>query len=502
VKALFTTAVWGQDYVERFLNFSLRTQLTAGNLGQFDRNSLFLLITDTKSMEYFRSSPIFEKLADLVSVEFVDLEQFRDGLTNKYSILTACQNYALERSVEYDAIFFGYGDAIWADGSYQAAATRLEQGYDAVFLFGYPVLDNAFKAAINDQIRDAPLTAQICISPRQLSRLIYQNLHPMAHANVWGSKTTNHCPSYIVWDVQDQGLLLRAFHLHPVVLRVQKSSPFFFTPFKSTLDEEFVSRLNRINPRIYVCQNSDELVACSMADTIDSEDDLTARRPATVNELAIFAETYAGLVHRQHFNRSIRLIATDVVESEWKPAEAEANAVSSDVMQLLSTPDSVLALENPTAFSARLQRQLNHRHWHKNDLNDLEIGITRKFKGDFSRTTQHSSPSMASILVAESFSRSFQSMTNASRSPSIGFARRLQLKSMKGAVSFLHATKVTHMVRIYVLPSLPKTMRMRLYEHAYRLGVIGHLPQFAPPDHGGLLVKLIGWVKKMLGSRS
>lgn len=511
LKTLFTTAVWGADYVERFLKYSLRTQLSAGNLGHFDRNSLYLLITDAESIKYISSSPIFEKLASLVSTEFVDIERFRTGNLDKYSLLTVCQNYALERATDFNALFFGYGDALWADGSYRAAAQRLKSGFHAVFSFGYPVLDKPFKAAVQSRSRSdgAP---EVSIAPRDFAQLVYNHLHPMAHANRWDNRWMSHCPSYVVWDVPDQGLLLRAFHMHPVALQVQKEAPYFFAPFRSTLDEEFVARLNRTNPRIYVSPSSDEIGVCSLAEATDLTYRMNPIRPVNLNDLASFAEAHAGMVHRRLFSRSTRLVTADVDESKWQPVEAEAAMVDREVKEALSTPDSVLALENPTAFSARLRRQVTYEHWNEKDTVLLDFRRVNKANSRSTgapenaaplRMPHHSSPSVASILVAENFSRSFQSMSDASTSKSIGLTRRLQMKSVTGTINFLHATKVTRMVRIYVLPVLPEKMRMHIYERAYRLGAIGHpISKAIATDNGGPLVRLIRWFKRTLGLRS
>ena len=148
----------------------------------------------------------------------------------------------------------------------------------------------------------------------------------MADANRWDSEWMSQCPSYVTWDVPGQGLLLRAFHLHPVAFRVQKDSPDFFVPFYSTLDEEFVARFGRTNPRVYVCQSSDELGVCSLAENSDSDYRMVPPRPTNIGDLTVFAETYAGLLHRELFNQSIRLVIDNVVESRWEPSESEAAA--------------------------------------------------------------------------------------------------------------------------------------------------------------------------------
>ena len=117
LKALFSTAVWGEAYVDRFLAYSLPTQLGAGNIGAFDQQSEYLIITDAESVERFKASPVVQALSRLVRVEYAYLDEVLRGFAggDKYSKLAACQNFVLKRAADFQVLFFGYGDALWAD---------------------------------------------------------------------------------------------------------------------------------------------------------------------------------------------------------------------------------------------------------------------------------------------------------------------------------------------------------------------------------------------------
>lgn len=362
LKALFTTAVWGKAYIDRFLDYSLRTQLSEGNLGAFDHESLFLIVTDAADADYVTSSEAYRTLSRVVSTECVAREKIRGSRSgDKYARLTACQNYALWRSQDYDAIFFGYADALWADGSYRAAAQRLQSGYDAIFSFGYPVDAKPFVAA-TDSFQSAAPGEPVRIAPRTFAQRTYETLHAMAHSNKFSNTCIGHCPSYVMWDVSGQGILLKGFHYHPVALRVRRDVPRFFAPFRSTLDEEFVARLYRTYPRLYVSESSDEMGVCSLAEESSETFLRHPPQPVSTGALAEFAEAYAGLLHRELFAHTTRLVLADVDEERWRPAEEEAAKVARDVERRLMIPDCILALEAPAAYVARWQRQANFGH--------------------------------------------------------------------------------------------------------------------------------------------
>ena len=220
LKALLTTAVWGKDYIDRFLNYSLRTQLSPGNLGALSPDSLYLIITDTADIDYMTSSGAYRTLSTIMNTECLGREEIHKGLSgDKYAKLTACQNHVLWRSGEFDAIFFGYGDALWADGTYLAAARRLQEGNDAIFGFGYPVAAERF-VSMSRLFENGSQAQPISIQPRTFSQHVYAHLHAMAHANNWNNDHMGPCSSYLMWDVPDEGLLLHSFHLHPIAVRV------------------------------------------------------------------------------------------------------------------------------------------------------------------------------------------------------------------------------------------------------------------------------------------
>lgn len=434
LRALFTTAVWGADYVDRFLNYSLRTQLSAGNLGAFDTNSVFLLMTDMPSFRRITASPIYGALTDLVRVEHVDIQNIRVTSKDKYSLLTACQNYVLSQAVDFDALFFGYGDALWAEGSYAAAARRLAEGYDVVFSFGYPVLDKPFKSVVAAVASDGDMQA-VTISPRTFARHVYRKLHPMAQANRWSNQWMSHCPSYVTWDVPGQGLLVRAFHLHPVAVRVHKESKDFFRPFYTTLDEGFVEGLFRSHPRVYVCTSSDEFGVCSLAAPTNLAYTMEPRRCVNVYDLAKFAEGYAGLLHRELFNRSIRLLIDDPDEDLWRASEIEAAKIAAAVGDLVSIPDSVLALEYPAAFRARVHRRIRYQR-----PPDAKVFIGR-------RGGSYALARMARALVGST----------------------LRLRFLVRTVRVLRSIGVIHAAKIVILPLLPKMLLWRLRYVVYSL---------------------------------
>lgn len=169
-----------------------------------------------------------------------------------------------------------------------------------------------------------------------------------------------------MWDLPELGMLTRAFHLHLVGIRIYKGASELFKPFRTTLDEEFVARLIRTHKNFYVISNSNELAVCGLSPVDETAYVMNPRRRPNIDDVSIYAEAYAGVAHRELFTQSIKLVVSDTNEGAWLKAEAEAETLAAKVLQRLSVPDSVLALEHPLAYSARLQRQITYSHWGEN----------------------------------------------------------------------------------------------------------------------------------------
>jgi hypothetical protein len=273
----------------------------------------------------------------------------------------------------------------------------------------------------------------VAIAPRTFAQHVYEHLHPMARANNWQADPMSRCPSYVMWDIPGQGMLLRSFHLHPVAVRVRHDVPSFFSPFQSTLDEEFVARLYRSYPRAYVCTDSDELGVCSLAEVTGESYACRVRRPRSAGVLAEFAEAHAGLMHRELFSHSIRLVTNAVCEENWQAAETEASSIQADVERRLATPDCVLALEVPAAYSARMRRQAMFGH-----MSPDSVPVRREMNA-----LDHLGAAVRHVPR------------------NIGYA----------AVTGLHALYITRAARVMLLPMLSTRQRRWCYEFVSGLGI-------------------------------
>lgn len=232
MKVIISVAVWGESYASLFARFSLATLLSPNNIPKLARQAqiTFHIFTTRRDRKALEADPGIVELSRYSTIEWEAIEDF--GVTKapegpggeKYPFLSALQNLAITRSLDHDVIVFNYADFIWADGSLTAAIDMLIEGgekLDAVFSFCIPVdRDSALPDLDQHRRLDAPQV--IDLSPRAGAKVAIERLHREAKIRLWEEtpRFTN-LPSYLIWRVKDQGILLRAYHQSILAMRVR-----------------------------------------------------------------------------------------------------------------------------------------------------------------------------------------------------------------------------------------------------------------------------------------
>lgn len=360
MKTLVHYAVWGKVYINRFVNYALPTQITPGNLGALSKGSVIRITTRQSDVNLVAKSKAVIFARTLIDVDIVGIPDsfFERPTGDKYSIILELQNDILKNSRDFEAIIFGYGDALWSEGTYKSAISRLASGYDLVLCVGFNVVEKDFIKLLEKKFGTRPINKR-AIAPRAFAEMVVNNLHIMSASRLWDRPHMNNYPSFLLWSVKDKGILARAFHLHPVAIRVKHSDASFFRPFNVTIDEDLVPRLIQEGAVPYISDCSDEMFVCGLAGEV-TESHLWhyPLRPPNVSDVVVFAERSASLHQHMFFDERLRIIyAGDVQDEDWQSAERKSDRVCSAVTRRLFLPDDVLRWETPRAYEARKDRR-------------------------------------------------------------------------------------------------------------------------------------------------
>ncbi len=363
MKYLFSTIVWGEDYAARFADFSLPTQLAAGNLDGFPdiAESTYQLFTRRADAERIVASAAWRRLQEIMATEVRYLDELPAPVrgADKYDLMSRYQGEVLKNFGGYDVVHFGYADLVWAMGGFAAAARRMTEGCDAVFAPGLPVLAGPFVDSIaraSAYRAGAPME----ITSRDLVAHTLANLHPIAKLNTWRSGNLSLAPAFQLWEVPGQGVVMRWFHLHPVFMRTRIDGVPLPSVFEGSLDEGFIPRALSGLERVHLMTDSDELAFCSlMPDWSPGRSQL----PCNGTNLVHWAESYARFIHREFFKVAFRFHHRPIDPAQWEPVERQSAALAAEVDARLALSDGELRRSDLHGYWLRTRRGRRGDFW-------------------------------------------------------------------------------------------------------------------------------------------
>ena len=139
----------------------------------------------------------------------------------KYSFLTELQNEALKKSDDYDYIIFNYSDFIWTNESLSNLIDLLDNETDAILGFCLPVDKQKFIESINKDKNKYYVGDVLEIENKKSVELALNNLHRETRLRYWESSNFTIFPSYLIWNIPDEGIVLRAYHQTILALKTK-----------------------------------------------------------------------------------------------------------------------------------------------------------------------------------------------------------------------------------------------------------------------------------------
>lgn len=364
MKVLITTAVWGDDYIRMFVEYSAASLLAPGNLPRLakDHEITWQVIAPLGDLENFHRSPAAARLRELCDVEEISFESLglseipRGMNMGKYNFLSQLQNHAIRSSLAHDAIVFNYADFVWADGSLTHCIRRLDgEPIDAVMSFCLPVDLHAGKKAL-DPYRLSSAPHCIVLPPRACAAVAIDNLHREARLRMWDGDEFTTTPTYILWRVGDEGLVVHSYHLTALVLRVKPQDADYARGIQEgTLDGHFSTIVGERWP-FAIADDSDQVVVFSLYQTTINT---ALSDPLTREDSVYFCLVYTSRAQRLMANTPI------LVKRNYHDAELWDRVVrdSSQVVQNFRLPPEFKSptLARLTRLSIHLTLALNRR---------------------------------------------------------------------------------------------------------------------------------------------
>lgn len=292
MKVLVSTAIWGRKYVDLLADYSVASLIAPNNIPLLAREHAVTchFVTTREDLERLRAKPNIVALEKHCRVVWEVMEdhgiapdRIPRGIDDKkYPFLSRLQNIALARSLDYDAIVFNYADFIWADGSLSGAIGMLREDIDGVLSFCLPVDLKDGIRALDERRPDS--ASVLTVAPRDLARIAIENLHREAQLRLWEGPKFTSWPTYVLWQVGHDGLLIRAYHQTALVVRVRPDNPRYRSGItRGSLDGYFTSYLAE-GGRVIHAMDSDDVMVFSLYQTTNNSREWNLSREKALRE--------------------------------------------------------------------------------------------------------------------------------------------------------------------------------------------------------------------------
>lgn len=366
----FFIPVWGDEYINNFLNYSLPCFLSAENLEalkKVDRNSKVIIWTKSKDKSIIQRNEnikILNKHIIINYLEIDDLLQYLSNKTTKYEFLSILQNLFITSSVDLDYIFFIYPDFIFTKNSISTCINSISFGFDAIFC---PV-----PQLITEKVKEDITKNNIITFTKNLGKNVIKFKHKIIERCIINQNNITKTPSLFIFNHENKCLLFQNFHLHPLLIKIQRNNSDFFKPFFPSLDEEFV-KLFMDNDNYYIPNNSDEMLFVSLAKENEIQIDESS---GNNHSISLWAEQFTNSQHRKFIKNKYFIKGENLSNEVYEIMEEKLWIFLKPILNILNKNDDSLEFF-PDHYNARKLR-LNKEKF-SNDLLEMNTTLINKY---------------------------------------------------------------------------------------------------------------------------
>jgi hypothetical protein len=238
-----------------------------------------------------------------------------------------------EAERENAACIFLTADQLWADGSFCNVIKIGDAGKRAVMVGGPRVAQESFTPYFFRNYYPNSGFG-ISISPKEAVRISMEHLHPWDHSLFWDAENKGRAASFMFWMVGGNGLIMRCFHLHPVMVNPENG----YRDFYPTIDgSDFVKSVCPTIERIYVVQDSDEAMFFSIA-PVNQSAELINRPRKDWHDVAEWALNMGISRHNLYYLQKTIRLHKDEISDQWNAVESMSDSLVGKLLEYLDNP--------------------------------------------------------------------------------------------------------------------------------------------------------------------
>ncbi|MGE3622613.1 MAG: TIGR04372 family glycosyltransferase [Bdellovibrionales bacterium] len=322
---LFAVAVWGENYIDTFLQLALPSFLAPGNIPACAAlaSTRFAIITRPEDTAGFERHPSIAELRRVAALDILPLMTADQFEGNRYSVMARAHRHVIRQALEGRSILSILSpDCIIADGGLAFGLRRILDGNLAVNVAGPRALleDAAPVLTATPFCRDSKI---ISISSPDLVSLLTRHPHPISQILYWNADPFSGFPSAVYWAAGSESLLARYFHLHPIFVDMKYADA--KAGYSDSIDGSLLTLANISAERVFVVTHSNDMCVVELS---SNAHDPMASRPKIVEDKIRFMEEWArigaDLSHIAQF-KSYRFLFQGRENVDWGAIAASAD---------------------------------------------------------------------------------------------------------------------------------------------------------------------------------
>ncbi len=311
-------AVWGEKFIEDFLQLSLPSLLASGNIPALASTypTRFIILTRKQDILVFEKNPAYQLLKTICVVDFISIEDLI-GFGNYAVTLTLAYDRAIRQAgVDMLNTYFVFltSDYIMANGSMQGLIRHMKRGYSGICAGNFQVTQEGLAPYLQSQIN--PETQVLEVNPRELLKQSFQHLHPIVASSFYDQPTShNYRANRFFFNVDSEVMVGRFYLLHMLCIKPET------TDYKvgSHCDYSFVTEMCP-SGNITVITDSDDYLVVEIQSKNQQLDSISFGQYNTANLVTALSE-WTTTHHRENAEHSIYFHTRDIAEDDKVVAE-------------------------------------------------------------------------------------------------------------------------------------------------------------------------------------
>jgi hypothetical protein len=312
--------VWGTAYTSQFLEVSLPTLLSPGNLPTLAKElpSKVVFLTSSTDATDLNDHAAIQYLRRICDVEINVIDDLITG-DNYSTTITLAYTRAVRATGDAmldTCFFFMISDYIVADGSLANVLARMQAGYSGVVAGNFQVVEESAKESYFKTFDSGK--PNMIVRSRELMQWALAHLHPMTLANMVNFPLchTTHT-NRLFWRVDDNTLIGRFYLMHMICIRPEVTN----FVVGSSCDYSFIPEMCP-SGNVHVATDSDDYLVVEMQKR-SHERDLVRFGSVKQSVLAASLIEWTTATHRKNAHSAVIFHALDI------PPQAEESVVQS-----------------------------------------------------------------------------------------------------------------------------------------------------------------------------